>query len=86
MPRLVEAGAVTLLLLLGTRRSETLNMRWADVDDGFDRLPEIRSALAAWGTYVEALVSGEESRATSWPLPADAPVRTRPGADEWILA
>jgi len=32
-PRLVVAGAVKLLLLLGTRRSETLNMRWADVDE-----------------------------------------------------
>jgi integrase len=33
VPRLVVAGAVKLLLLLGTRRSETLNMRWADVDE-----------------------------------------------------
>jgi len=33
VPRLVVAGAVKLLLLLGTRRSETLNMRWSDVDD-----------------------------------------------------
>lgn len=32
-PRLVVAGAVKLLLLLGTRRSETLNMRWSDVDE-----------------------------------------------------
>lgn len=32
-PRLVVAGAVKLLLLVGTRRSETLNMRWADVDE-----------------------------------------------------
>ena len=32
-PRLVLAGAVKLLLLLGTRRSETLNMRWADIDE-----------------------------------------------------
>jgi integrase len=32
-PRLVLAGAVQLLLLLGTRRSETLNMRWADIDE-----------------------------------------------------
>jgi integrase len=147
-PRLVVAGAVKLLLLLGTRRSETLNMRWSDIDeragtwtvpgvfrkggrthvaplsslalrvlaelrsvsgstpwvlvgprgaslannparwtefvrkasgvdftlhdlrriavsgiyDRFDRLPEIRSALAAWASYVEALVSGEEPR------------------------
>jgi hypothetical protein len=28
--------------------------------DRFDRLPEIRSALAAWSTYVETLVTGEE--------------------------
>ena len=175
-PRLVIAGAVKLLVLLGTRRSETLNMRWADFDehartwtvpgifrtggrthvvpppplalgilkdlrpvsggtpwvfvgrrgaslannparwtafirrasgldfglhdlrrtcargcarlgasestvsrilghkaiagtiavsgiyDRFDRLPEIRAALAAWATYVEALVTGEEKR------------------------
>ncbi len=27
------AGAVRLLLLLGTRRSETFNMRWSDVDE-----------------------------------------------------
>lgn len=33
MPRLVVAGAVKLLLFLGTRRSETLNMRWPDVDE-----------------------------------------------------
>jgi integrase len=33
VPRLVVAGAVKLLLLLGTRRSETLNTRWADVDE-----------------------------------------------------
>jgi len=32
-PRLVLAGAVKLLLLLGTRRSETLNMRWSDIDE-----------------------------------------------------
>ncbi len=32
-PRLVVASAVKLLLLLGTRRSETLHMRWADIDD-----------------------------------------------------
>jgi integrase len=31
-PCLVVAGAVKLLLLLGTRRSETLNMRWSDID------------------------------------------------------
>jgi integrase len=30
--------------------------------DRFDRLPEIRSALVAWATYVEALVAGEERR------------------------
>ena len=30
--------------------------------DRFDRLPEIRAALAAWATYVEALVTGEEKR------------------------
>jgi hypothetical protein len=30
--------------------------------DRFDRLPEIQSALAAWASYVEALVSGEEPR------------------------
>ena len=28
----------------------------------FDRLPEIRSALAAWATYVHTLVTGEEKR------------------------
>lgn len=33
VPRLVVAGAVKLLLLLGIRRSETLNMRWSDVDE-----------------------------------------------------
>jgi integrase len=33
VPRLVVASAVKLLLLLGTRRSETLNMRWSDVDE-----------------------------------------------------
>ncbi len=33
VPRLVVAGAVRLLLLLGTRRSETLNMRWSDLDE-----------------------------------------------------
>src|SRR5262249_18262721 len=32
-PHLVIAGAVKLLLLLGTRRSETLNMRWSDIDE-----------------------------------------------------
>lgn len=32
-PRLIVASAVKLLLLLGTRRSETLNMRWADIDE-----------------------------------------------------
>lgn len=32
-PRLVVTTAVKLLLLLGTRRSETLNMRWADLDE-----------------------------------------------------
>jgi integrase len=32
-PRFVVAGAVKLLLLLGTRRSETLNMRWSDIDE-----------------------------------------------------
>ena len=32
-PRLVLATAVKLLLLLGTRRSETLNMRRADFDE-----------------------------------------------------
>jgi integrase len=32
-PRLVVASAVKLLLLLGTRRSETLNMRWTDIDE-----------------------------------------------------
>jgi hypothetical protein len=30
--------------------------------DRFDRLPEIRSALAAWAGYVETLVTGEEKR------------------------
>jgi hypothetical protein len=30
--------------------------------DRFDRLPEIRSALAAWSTHVETLVKGEEKR------------------------
>ena len=30
--------------------------------DRFDRLPEIRSALAAWASYVETLVAGEEER------------------------
>ena len=30
--------------------------------DRFDRLPEIRSALAAWASYVETLVAGEEKR------------------------
>ena len=30
--------------------------------DRFDRLPEIRSALAAWSTYVETLVAGEKKR------------------------
>ena len=29
--------------------------------DRFDRLPEIRSALAAWATYVERLVTGAET-------------------------
>jgi integrase len=33
VPRLVVAGAVKILLLLGTRRSETLNMRWPDIDE-----------------------------------------------------
>jgi integrase len=33
VPRLVVASAVKILLLLGTRRSETLNMRWADIDE-----------------------------------------------------
>jgi integrase len=33
LPRLVVAGAVKLLVLLGTRRSETLNMRWTDIDE-----------------------------------------------------
>ena len=32
-PRLVISGAVKLLLRLGTRRSETLNMRWSDIDE-----------------------------------------------------
>lgn len=32
-PRLVVVGAVKLLLLLGTRRSETLNMRWSDIGE-----------------------------------------------------
>ena len=32
-PRLVLAGAVKLLLLLATRRRETLNMRWSDIDE-----------------------------------------------------
>lgn len=31
--------------------------------DRFDRLPEIRSGLAAWASYVEALVKGEERQA-----------------------
>ena len=31
--------------------------------DRFDRLPEIKAALAAWASYVENLVSGEEMRA-----------------------
>jgi integrase len=30
--------------------------------DRFDRLPEIRSALAAWATYVERLVTDEDKR------------------------
>jgi integrase len=30
--------------------------------DRFDRLPEIQTALAAWSTYVEALVTGEMKR------------------------
>ena len=33
VPRLAVASAVKLLLLLGTRRSETLNMRWEDIDE-----------------------------------------------------
>jgi integrase len=33
VPRHVVAAAVKLLLLLGTRRGETLNMRWADIDE-----------------------------------------------------
>lgn len=32
-PRRIVAAAVKLMLLLGTRRSETLNMRWADIDE-----------------------------------------------------
>lgn len=30
--------------------------------DRFNRLPEIRAALAAWAGYVETLVTGEETR------------------------
>jgi hypothetical protein len=30
--------------------------------DRFDRLLEIRSALAAWASYVKALVTGEEKQ------------------------
>jgi integrase len=37
VPRLVVVGAVKLLVLLGTRRSETLNMRWSDVDEHAQR-------------------------------------------------
>ena len=33
VPRHVVAAAVKLLVLLGTRRGETLNMRWADIDE-----------------------------------------------------
>jgi integrase len=33
VPRHVVAAAVKLLLLLGTRRGETLNMRWPDIDE-----------------------------------------------------
>jgi len=33
VPRHVVAAAVKLLLLLGTRRGETLNMRWTDIDE-----------------------------------------------------
>jgi integrase len=32
------------------------------VYDRFDRLPEIRAALAAWSEYVESLVAGEAQR------------------------
>jgi hypothetical protein len=30
--------------------------------DRFDRLPEIRSALAAWSDYVEALIREDEKQ------------------------
>src|SRR5262249_58967301 len=36
--------------------------------DRFDRLPEIRAALAAWAGYVEPLVTGEDKRAEVVPF------------------
>ena len=52
------AGAVKLLLLLGTRRSETLNMRWADIDEQHrpGQCPEC-SARAAGRTLSRCLRS-----------------------------
>jgi integrase len=54
--------------------------------DRFDRLPEIRSALAAWANYVRAFVAGEEKQGdlvafgrTSEPRPKNTHRSSRPG-------
>lgn len=55
------ASESTVSRILG-HRAVAGTIAVSGIYDRFDRLPEIRSALAAWSIYVEALVSGEEKR------------------------
>jgi hypothetical protein len=48
--------------------------------DRFDRLPEIRSALVAWATYVETLVAGEARRGEIVAFGRDSPQPRRASA------
>jgi len=38
-----------------------LTIAVSGIYDRFDRLPEIRSALAAWATYIAQLVTGDNN-------------------------
>lgn len=78
VPRLAVAGAIKLLLLLGTRRGETLNMRWADIDQHA-------------GTWTIPGMYRKGGRTHVVPLPPLAlrileDLRPISGATEWVFA
>jgi len=74
----VVAAAVKLLLLLGTRRNETLNMRWADIDE-----------LAHTWTVPGRFRKGGRTHVVPLPplaLAILADLRPLTGDGEWVLA